>query len=251
MRLTRLVLQGVAQLAVALGVLGCGSGDETPAPTLVLTPQSVKTFHFSWPDASAETGYILLENPDGSSGYTPVSPTLAANTTSYDLPVFLPARINASYILQTCNGATCTDSAPVTVSGSLAAAVGYVKASNTGFGDALGYSVALSADGSTLAVGAPLEDSNATGVNGAGTDNSSPDSGAVYVYTRSGSSWSQQAYVKASNTGFDDGLGSSVALAADGSTLAAGAPGEDSSAAGINGNQADNSASNSGAAYLY
>jgi hypothetical protein len=46
-------------------------------------------------------------------------------------------------------------------------------------------------------------------------------------------------------------LGTSVALAADGSTLAVGARGEDSSATGINGNQADNSASNSGAVYLY
>jgi hypothetical protein len=45
-----------------------------------------------------------------------------------------------------------------------------------------GWSVALSADGSTLAVGARNEDSNATGLNGNQADNSAGDSGAVYLY---------------------------------------------------------------------
>jgi hypothetical protein len=59
----------------------------------------------------------------------------------------------------------------------------YLKASNTStsdfFGYFFGYSVALSDD--TLAVGAPFEDSNATGVNGDQSSNSALDSGAVYV----------------------------------------------------------------------
>jgi hypothetical protein len=42
--------------------------------------------------------------------------------------------------------------------------------------------VALSANGNVLAVGAPLEDSAATGVNGNQADNSLQDSGAVYLY---------------------------------------------------------------------
>ena len=50
----------------------------------------------------------------------------------------------------------------------------YLKASNTGANDRFGYSVALSGD--TLAVGAFLEDGNATGVNGDQADN-----GAAYV----------------------------------------------------------------------
>ena len=100
-------------------------------------------------------------------------------------------------------------------------------------------------------MGTNSEDSNATGVNGNQADNSASDSGAVYVFTRSGSSWSQQAYVKASNTEANDNFGISVALSADGNTLAVGAYGEDSNATGINGNQADNSASSSGAVYVY
>src|SRR5262245_24489491 len=109
----------------------------------------------------------------------------------------------------------------------------YVKASNTGAGDQFGSSVALSADGSTLAVGAWLEDSVAAGIGGNQADNSAPAAGAVYLFTRSGTTWSQQAYVKASNTGANDWFGSSVALSADGSTLAVGASREDSAATGI------------------
>jgi trimeric autotransporter adhesin len=136
-------------------------------------------------------------------------------------------------------------------SGSTWSQQAYVKASNTGAGDYFGSSVALSADGSTLAVGAYNEDSSATGIGGDQADNSAGDSGAVYVFARSGSTWSQQAYVKASNTGEGDSFGISVALSADGSTLAVGAYGEDSSATGIGGDQADNSAAESGAVYLY
>ena len=125
----------------------------------------------------------------------------------------------------------------------------YVKASNTGATDQFGMSVALSSDGSTLAVGAPHEESAATGIGGNQADNSASGSGAVYVFTRSGTTWSQQTYVKAANSGANDGFGQSVALSADG-TLVVGAPGEASAATGIGGNQADNSALAAGAVYV-
>ena len=62
---------------------------------------------------------------------------------------------------------------------------------------------------------------------------------------------SQQAYVKASNTDAEDRFGSSLALSADGNTMAVGADTEGSSATGINGNQADNSANSAGAVYVF
>jgi hypothetical protein len=77
----------------------------------------------------------------------------------------------------------------------------YVKASNAGSGDHFGNAVAISADGNTIAVSAYFESGGATGVNGNQNDDSIPQSGAVYVFTRNGSTWTQQAYVKASNTG--------------------------------------------------
>ncbi len=127
----------------------------------------------------------------------------------------------------------------------------YIKASNTDAYDWFGFSLALSADGSTLAVGAVFEDSAATGIDGNQADNSAANAGAVYVFARSGTMWRQQAYVKASNTGGGDFFGSSVALSADGSTLAVGARFEGSAATGIDGNQADNSAGQAGAVYLF
>ncbi|OGA88286.1 MAG: hypothetical protein A2Z90_23140 [Burkholderiales bacterium GWA2_64_37] len=129
--------------------------------------------------------------------------------------------------------------------------MGYFKASNTGAGDQFGYGVALSGDGNTLAVGVLLEDSNATGINGDQANDAASQAGAVYVFTRSGSTWSQQAYVKASNTQSGDRFGTSVALSGDGNTLAVGAHLEDSNATGINGDQANNSANNAGAVYVF
>ena len=64
----------------------------------------------------------------------------------------------------------------------------YVKASNTEPGDGfaggqIGFDTAsIAIDGNTLVVGAPQEDSNATGVNGNHCDNSASGSGAVYVF---------------------------------------------------------------------
>jgi hypothetical protein len=114
-----------------------------------------------------------------------------------------------------------------------------------------GQSLALSGDGATLAVGAYGDSSGATGINGNETDTSVPGSGAVFVFSRSGATWSQQAYVKASNPGRVDNFGFSVALSADGNTLAAGAYGESSGATGVNGNESDMSAPSAGAAYVF
>jgi hypothetical protein len=134
----------------------------------------------------------------------------------------------------------------------------YVKASNTGNSDMFGMWVALSSDGNTLAVGAPLEDGGATGVGGT-PDDLAADAGAAYVYSRSGTAWSFQAYVKASNTGSGDHFGTGLALSGDGNTLAVGAPFENSAARGIGGNQVNDCAAGvplncnaaSGAAYVY
>ena len=136
----------------------------------------------------------------------------------------------------------------------------YVKPSNAEGGDHFGSTVALSDDGNTMAVAAYWESSGATGVNGDEADNSIPQAGAAYVFTRSGTTWTQQAYIKASNTGVPavdgvqsdgDQYGFSLALSGDGNTLAVGAVTEDSSATGINGDQTDDSAVSAGAVYVY
>ena len=56
-------------------------------------------------------------------------------------------------------------------------------------------------EGDLLAVGADLEDSDATGVDGDQDNNNASLSGAVYLFRRNASGeWRQVAYLKASNT---------------------------------------------------
>jgi hypothetical protein len=149
---------------------------------------------------------------------------------------------------QADNSATSSGAAYVfTRSGTTWTQQAYLKASNSAGGDAFGSSVAVSGD--TVVVGAWFEDSNAAGVNGDQSNNSAASAGAAYVFTRSGTTWTQQAYLKASNPGVSDEFGGSVAVSGD--TIVVGASNEASSATGIGGNQADNSAGGSGAAYVF
>ena len=128
----------------------------------------------------------------------------------------------------------------------------YIKAASVDELDGFGFSVALSAQGSTLAVGAFSEDSAATGINGDSADNSASLSGAAYVFTRDGAgTWRQQAYVKASNTEENDYFAYSVTLSDDGATLAVGSVRESSAATGVNGDEVDNSEQSSGAVYVF
>ena len=227
-------------------------GGEVPQPaqaSLELVP--AKTLRISWQGSPDARTYRVLENPDGISGFTDISGELDATTTDFDHLVALYSRVNAQYILQACNVEGCADSDPVMVTGTLENAIGYFKASNTEVEERFGRNVSLSADGSTLAVSSIDEDSGSAGINGSQFDNSARDSGAVYVFVRGSGLWQQQAYIKASNAEANDAFGLSISLSSDGNTLAVGAGLEDSAATGVNGDETDNSAPASGAAYVF
>ena len=125
-----------------------------------------------------------------------------------------------------------------------------MKASNTRHSAQFGRSLTLSGDGSTFAVGAIGEDSNSRGING-DQNGASARNGAVYVFVRTGTAWSQQAYVKASNSSMGSLFGWSVSLSADGSTLLVAADAESSSATDIGGDEESFSTERAGAAYLF
>jgi hypothetical protein len=95
-----------------------------------------------------------------------------------------------------------------------------------------------------------MEDSASKGISGKQDDESAQEAGAVYVFTRTGTTWAQQSYVKASNTRSGDEFDNSIALSRHGRMLIVGARREDSDARGVNGNQADDSVRDAGAAYL-
>ena len=223
----------IAGLAIcSLMMFGCGSGgggnNNTPLPTVTndasLSFAQEAYVKASNTDAGDLFGFDVTLSDDGN--------TLAAGAIGAELS-------GAVYVFTRDSGGVWTQQA-------------YVKASNTEADDGFGWDVTLSDDGNTLAVGAPGEDSAATGVNGDQADNNRIDAGAVYVFTRdTGGVWTQQAYVKASNTDADDSFGISVTLSDDGNTLAVGAGGEDSAATGVNGDQTDNNRIDAGAVYVF
>ena len=92
---------------------------------------------------------------------------------------------------------------------------GVLTGSGAAADDSFGWSVALSAQGSTALVGAFEHDKNA---------------GAGYVFTLRGGIWSQAGELTASGTASGNQFGTSVALSAEGSTALVGAVGHDKNA---------------------
>lgn len=296
--------------AMALLLTGCntssGKADnltepvELAAPTL--TVESIKLLRFDWLGDETATHYRILENPDGQSGFTDISGTLASGTETFQLVVPLHARINAKYILQHCDSDGCSDSPATSVSGHLNAGIGYFKPDFVApddyyFGRAVAISgnghvlavtggkdvyiftsasqgswqqqqkltvrsdamsLDLSEDGSRMAAGTPNDSMDAVGIFNSHNDVSATGvsaSGAVYLFTRNGVSWEEEAYIKASNNAAVSDFGGSISLSGDGRRLAVGSYKESNDAAGISStfpsSSENNGKSNSGAVYLY
>ena len=86
-----------------------------------------------------------------------------------------------------------------------------LTASDAAAGDAFGFSVAVSGD--TAVIGAIFD------------DDAGSFSGSAYVFTRSGTTWTEQAKLTASDGAWGDLFGNSVAISGD--TLLVGAYGDD------------------------
>ncbi|MCA1809195.1 MAG: FG-GAP repeat protein [Kiritimatiellia bacterium] len=91
--------------------------------------------------------------------------------------------------------------------------------------DEFSFAVALSSDGNTALVGAPYADIGAN-----------EDQGAAYVFTRSGTTWSQQKKLVVPDGNSNTWFGYAVALSSNGNTVLVGAMGADT---------------NQGAAYVF
>ena len=117
----------------------------------------------------------------------------------FDTATFYPYHSGAAYVYTRSNG-VWSQQAKVFGTG---AALGV-----SGQSVAEGSAVAISADGNTIAMGGP----NDSGI------------GAVWVYTRSGSTWTQQGGKLQASEGPSGSQGWSVALSADGSTALVGDP---------------------------
>lgn len=99
-----------------------------------------------------------------------------------------------------------------------------LTAATPALNERFGYGVALSDDGTVMAVGAP------------GHYEASPERfGGVYLYDYSGGTWTQRGSVLVRGTTLDEFFGASVALSADGTVLAVGAYSNDEDATNAGG----------------
>jgi len=117
-----------------------------------------------------------------------------------------------------------------------------VAAANATPQNPLGAQVALSGDGTTLAVGAIAPE---------GAEARQRLAGSAYVFVNHDGLWRQAARLRASNNRAGDAFGERLSLSADGRVLAVSAVNESSAARGLGGEQADTSAQAAGAVYVY
>ncbi|MGE0546060.1 MAG: integrin [Kofleriaceae bacterium] len=208
----------------------------------------LKQLELSWTPYDGATEYhVLAGNADS---FVDVGSALPPTTLSVKLPLSVH-RIdwaNASYRLQACTADRCIDSPAISITESMVSTIGYLKASNTDFDDKFGFAIALSGDGTTLAVGAPHESANASGDP---ANNDALSAGAVYILHRGADGWEHQAYLKASNAEPWDEFGRALAISDDGNTVVVGVRPEDGGSAGIGGNPSDNTITDSGAVYVF
>jgi hypothetical protein len=93
-----------------------------------------------------------------------------------------------------------------------------LTASDAASNEYFGFSVAISKDGNFAAIGSNFESTSPTS-----------QQGAVYVFTRSGSTWTQESKIIASDKSSNDSFGSSVYISANGGSIIVGSPSESTS----------------------
>lgn len=244
-----------AFLMTACGSSGSGNNKAPtegtqPNAAVVSANITTKALNLSWPQVSNANDYHVYMDRDGNSGFTDVSGSLTGTSFSLPLAVHATDWQNARFMVEACNSAGCTPSIDTYIDGNVIDAIGYIKAATNDSNAVFGFGLAISADGSTLAVGAPKQDYN--------TD-SGAESGAVFIFSAMDNVWAYETMISNPSTdlGAGDRFGYTVALSQDGSTLAIGAPFEDGSSTGATSGPLlydlpdNNTAQDSGAAYVY
>lgn len=245
-----------------------GSSSSSPISSFNLldidaSDNDVKQMIFNWTSASSNSGvtYSICERDSTRANncnvLVSVSDTLQATVNVSSLV----SALTADYFIMASDGTgqTVLSNEKKLTASNITEMIGYYKASNTGINDGFGYSIALSGDGKTMVVGARDEDNNISGIITDGSEvndtGTATNSGAVYLFHYNAGSWTQSAYLKASNSDSGDFFGYSVAVSDDGNVVVVGAPDEDNSASGVitNGSETTDAgvAFESGAVYLF
>lgn len=231
----------------ALFAAGCGGSDhntppnQAPQAPVASAQVAPKTMTFSWNNVSGAEYYQVAQDRDGSSGFSDISEALTATEFTAPLAAHLTHWGDGQFIIEACNRHGCTASDRIYLTEQANSAIGYLKAGVAQTKATFGFASAISADGSTLAVGAPRLDS---------AEGEHSDSGAVFIFSQQDNAWQLRhtLYNPAPDGGADDLFGYSLALSDNGARVAIGAPYEDSAS---NADASDNSAINTGAVHVY
>jgi hypothetical protein len=176
-----------------------------PTPTLTAGPE-FKGLRFDWEPVAGATRYELEYKASRYSPFNQLGADLPASATSftYRFPLHLFDWTFARYRLAACNATACTRSSEVSVSSLRRFAVGYFKASDSQPGMRFGIDTDITPDGLHF-VSASAE--------------------AAYVFTRgAGGVWFQRAKLLPMASPFGAGVGTRVAISADGDTVVMGKP---------------------------
>jgi len=214
------VVAGLVLVGIVLGVALPLTLGEGSAPSMGGINEPSVTTNSSSTEAPTDIGF-LSENSkltanfsDGAAGdWFGISVAIDGDTMVVGVPFgddFSGIEDIGSAFVFTRTGTTWTQQAKLTASDGAA-------------DDQFGYSVAIAGD--TIVVGSHFDDDNGS------------SSGSAYIFTRTGTTWTEQAKLTASDGAAVDGFGFSVAIAND--TIVIGA------------NEGDAGGSNSGSAYVF
>ncbi len=186
----------------------------TPAAPQVTVGAGIKAFRFDWSPAARASRYEVWHRARASAAFQKAAEYPAtATTANFRIAVHTFDWSGARFRVAACNSAGCTNSADISVANLRLDAPGYFKSSQPEVAETFGSDVDVSPDGNFMVAAAPNDD-----VNG------SSAAGAVYVFQRNGSSWTQRARLLPGIIQADGGSGLQVSISADGNTVAAGVP---------------------------
>jgi hypothetical protein len=166
-------------------------------------------------DFSVSSGSFTINSNSGSFNVTPTADNTTEGSETFQVEIRIGS--TSGTIVTTSNSITINDTSTSPASWSSPASDAKLLASDAESSDSFGRSVSISSNGTIAIVGAPNEDTGFT------------NAGAAYIYTRSGTSWTQQAKIQALDKAAYDAFGFSVSIDSDGDTAIVGAYSEDAS----------------------
>ncbi len=269
----------LSAIALSLLIAGCNSSDPAPStpdnggkptpdnpdptePVKPIPPFNLSSvakatgnaLTFSWDgEASGITYDVCQKDTSQPDNCLVINTSEGKNEATVQIRNLIDASASDYFIRATRGSEKQTSNELAPDSSTINSLIQYVKASNTGAYEVFGYAHALSDDGNVLVVGASMEASSATGINGDQLNDDMYDAGAIYVFRRNltTNEWEQEAFIKSARTKEEMYFGEYVDISADGTRFVTSAYGESSDSRGINQDDTPVGADYSGAGYIF